>query len=315
MLDQLARAAAPTSAPNDRADKYVTVFYQFSGPTIKALTGPNGLPNGPQYEHIFSHSSPGIRAHPELAKLVHGCGKSFKFSAALDVHKYDKWGQVDDAKLKDWAKEFRELELTSDGPADYWAFNEMPTKGFANASLQSNVAKWCRHIYDPGDGGPVFPQVFYFTEQNVTGGAWKQLTDEFWDAVDQTSVLVVGEHYHSYDFVMNKSPQALTEHLLAIAEDLDKSGKPAQQRIAREKYAVLHSSYYGPADTGWHGPLSKDQKPEQLRGYFDRVIDATRASDFGKKRIGFGPLVAKDFDDKVLPPLRDALVADAKKQK
>jgi hypothetical protein len=44
------------------------------------------------------------------------------------------------------------------------------------------------------------------------------------------------------------------------------------------------------------------------------VIDATRASEFGKRRIGFGPLVAKDFDDHVLPPLRDALAADVKKQ-
>jgi hypothetical protein len=118
MFDRLTRAAAPTTAPSDvGAEKYITVFYQFSGPTIKALTGPNGLPNGPQYEHIFSHSSPGSRAHPELAKLVHGCGKSFKFAAALDVHKYEKWGQVDEAKLKDWAKEFRALALTSDGPA------------------------------------------------------------------------------------------------------------------------------------------------------------------------------------------------------
>src|SRR5207244_56011 len=81
----------------------------------------------------------------------------------------------------------------------------------------------------------------------------------------------------------------------------------AQQRVAREKYAVLHSSYYGPKDTGWHGPINTERQPADLKKYCDRVIEATRASEFGKRRIGFGPLGTKDFDNRILAPLREAL--------
>ena len=77
------------------------------------------------------------------------------------------------------------------------------------------------------------------------------------------------------------------------------------------KYAVLHSSYYGPKDTGWHGPIATQTPPDQLKKYFQRLIEATRASEFGDRRIGFGPLATKDFDERILAPLREALVEDA----
>jgi hypothetical protein len=175
------------------------------------------------------------------------------------------------------------------------------------------AARWCRFIHDPGDGGPKFPCVFYFTEQNVENEHWKQLSDEFWQALDDTSVLIVGEHYHSWDFLFKQSEQALTDHLFAVSKDLAASGKKDQLDIAENKYAVLHSSYYGPKDTGWHGPIQSQTKPEELRKYCDRVIGATRASEFGDRRIGFGPIAWKDFDRAILPPLRDALVEDAHK--
>ena len=76
-----------------------------------------------------------------------------------------------------------------------------------------------------------------FTEQNVEDQHWKQLTDDFWAALDETCVLIVGEHYHSWDFVFKQSVEALADHLFGVAKDLTASGKEAQQRIARDAAA------------------------------------------------------------------------------
>jgi len=39
----------------------------------------------------------------------------------------------------------------------------------------------------------------------------------------------------------------------------------------------------------------------------------TRGSEFGKRRIGFGPLAAKDFDERMVPILAKALGKDVKR--
>lgn len=308
---QAARGAP--SAATRPADRYVTCFYQFTPAALAALTGEKGLPDGPEFLHIFSHSHPGLQPRPETARAVHARGSSFKYAPAFDVHKYKGWISAGDEQLRAWAIEFRKNYLDTDAPADYFAFNEMPTTGAQRPDVRAAAARLCRFLHDPGDNRPPLPGVFYFTEKNVMSSEWQGEQDSFWNALDETCDLVVGEHYHNYGFVFMSPPeQYAANHLFALPRRLIAGGKAAQVRIAREKYAVLHSSYYGPTVTGWAGLRNDQHDLAAARKYFDRVIAATRSSELGRQRIAFGPLVAKEFDSAILAPLSAALGEDAR---
>jgi hypothetical protein len=304
---QLAFGASklPTSVPSD---PYITCLYQFDKACLEALSAV--LPNGPGFIHYFTASYSGFTARPEQAKMVHSAGKSFKFVPCLDVHKYKDWTKADDAQLMKWAKEFRDTHIPTG--ADAWGFNEMPTTGPVTPKLRETVARWVRMIHDPGDGAK-FPCVFYFTERNTVPAKWEGESDDFWAALDETSDLVVGEHYHSDDFVKSMSVEKLTDHLFALPKWLIASGKKPQINIAQKKYAVLHSSFYGPTVTGWAGLQTGKAGPAELDAYYRRVIEATRASPLGKDRIGFGPLSTKNQDFRGVPPLAKVLGEDARK--
>src|SRR5205823_3481063 len=99
--------------------------------------------------------------------------------------------------------------------------------------------------------------------------------------------------------------------LFALPKWLKASGKPAAAAIAERKYAVLHSSYYGPKVTGWAGLVNTDQDLEALERYFNHLLEATRLSEFGRKRIGFGPLAAQMLDTRLFPVLARVLRKDA----
>ena len=58
---------------------------------------------------------------------------------------------------------------------------------------------------------------------------------------------------------------------------------------------------------------SMQRAGERLRVAYE-VIDVTRNSEFGKRRIGFGPLATKDFDERAVPILAKVLGNDARKQ-
>src|SRR4051812_6684385 len=148
---------APATKPSQ---KYITCFYQFSAEVVGALSGPDALPNGDDYLHIFSHSSPGTAPRPALAEAVHKAGSSFKYCFALDVHKYPGWTTASDDQLRAWAIQFREACLAGDTKVDYFAFNEMPTVGSQKENIRNQAAKWMRHLHHAG-GGEKFPGVFY----------------------------------------------------------------------------------------------------------------------------------------------------------
>ena len=303
---------AATGAGARLADRYVTCFYQFGKEALAHLSGPSGLPNGPRFLHIFSHSGPGTRPRPELTRSVHACGSSFKHAIACDVHKYKGWQQGTDEQLKEFAKQFREQALGS-GPADYFAFNEMPTVGAEKPALREKAAAFIRYIHDLG-GGPKLRGVFYFTEKNLDPKNWVDSGDDFWAAIDETCDVVVGEHYHNHGFVFSHTVERYADHLFALPKWLEQSGKPAQVRVAREKYAVLHSSYYGPKVTGWAGLQNDKFDGTELENYFKRCVAATRASEYGRNRISFGPLaLAKgELGTRMLPALTRVLAADAR---
>lgn len=305
-----AMVASPFIANADEPkDPYITGFYQFGKGALEALK--EALPNGANYLHIFSHSHPGMRAHPDTANMVHALGASFKYALAFDVHKYKGWTTASDEQLKAWAKEFREHALDAKGAADYFAFNEMPTTGAATPNLRAQAAKIIRFLHDAG-GGPKLRGVFYFTERNLNPQNWQGDADDFWAALDETCDLVVGEHYHSYAFAFSHTVDSLAKHLFALPQWLKESGKPAQISIATRKYAVIHSSFYGPELRGWAGVESGKHNEEDLQKYFEHVIAATRHSEFGKKRIAFGPLATPQLDPRMMPVLARVLGKDAK---
>jgi len=307
-LSALPRVPAAAEEP----ERSITCFYQFGRHALEAL-GPV-LPNGPGHLHIFSHSHPGMLPRPETAKAVQARGSSFKYALAFDLHKYKGWTMAPDDQLKEWARKFREQALDPRGPADYFAFNEMPTTGAATPNMRAQAAKLVRYLHSV-DGGPKLPGVFYFTERNLNPMNWQGEADDFWAALDETCDLVVGEHYHSYDFAMGKTVPQLTAHLFALPPWLKESGKAAQLSIASRKYAVLHSTYYGPQVTGWAGLLTDKHDPAAVEKYFEHVIAATRESQYGKRRIASGPLVAKEQDNaRLLPVLARVLEKDAKRQ-
>jgi hypothetical protein len=301
-----ASAGVQSAAP---ADPWITCFYQFGARALKELSGPQGLPDGPDYLHIFSHSHPGMNPHPDTAKAVHACGRSFRYALAFDVHKYPGWTTASEDQLKSWAMAFRERALTADGPADYFAFNEMPTTGAATPALRAQTAKLARLLHSAG-GGAKLPGVFYFTERNLNPQNWQGEAPDFWPALDETCVLVVGEHYHNLGFTMSKTDAQLTDHLFALPKWLAASGNAAEKAIAAHKYAVLHSSYYGPKVTGWAGLQTDKQTPAEVEKYLQTVIAATRRSEFGRRRIGFGPLATVGEDPAIFPALARVLRKD-----
>ena len=307
-----AAVASPLGALGDEPSALpcVTCFYQFGKAALAALGGESGLPNGPGHLHIFSHSHPGMRAHPDTANSVRALGSSFRYALALDLHKYPGWRTATDDQLKTWAREFRELALEVGGPADYFAFNEMPTAGAATPELRAPVIKFIRYLHDPGDGPPL-RGVFYFTERNLNPEHWEGESDDLWRALDETCDLVIGEHYHSFGFVMQYTPEQLADHLFRLPRWLQASGKAAQVAVAERKYAVMHSSYYGAETTGWAGVRSDQRGENDLERYFRHLLAATRCSELGRYRIAFGPLATGGLDQRMLPILARVLRQDA----
>jgi hypothetical protein len=298
----------------------------------------NALPNGPQFQHIFCQSTATGKPVPELLKMVHRGGSSFKFAWAFDAHKYHNWQMASDDDLKTWATKFRESALQSGSEVDYFAFNEMPSNGGNSAEVRSRVTKLLRYLSEAG-GGPKLRGLFYFVEPNTDPKNWSGDTTEFWETLNETCDQVVAEHYHTDDFVFSRTLQELTDHLFALPRWMIDSKSSAQQNIARKKFSVLHSSYWGPGQqpwdaiyqdvmwrdmhlksgsyksprvSGWEGLLHQDHEAGDLDKFFHRCIAATRNDPLGANRIGFGPLgVNKPLDFPMLPLLAKNLGKDA----
>ena len=60
-----------------------------------------------------------------------------------------------EAQLKQWALEFRSHTVDCRGPADYFAFNEMPTTGCSHPQVRQQVAILLKYLYQGGKRSPV----------------------------------------------------------------------------------------------------------------------------------------------------------------
>jgi hypothetical protein len=329
--------AADTTQP---ADRYVTSYYQFNADAIRRLSQKNALPNGPRFEHIFCQSTGGANAHPELSKMVHDAGESFKFAWGYDADKHTGWKRASDDDLKKWAEEFRAAAFESNTPPDYFAFNEMPPDGHSDPETRARVTKLLRYLNNSG-GGPKWRGLFYFVEPNTHTDQWRGDTTEFFETLDECCDHVVAEHYHTDTFVFGQTLDRFSKHLFSMAHWLNDSGSAPQINIAQHKFAVLHSSYWGrgyepwtalyrdlrllrfhpnvemykdPRITPWEGMLAEDHESVDLEKYFQRCIAATRLDELGRNRIAFGPLsTAQPLGSLMLPCLARVLGKDAAK--
>lgn len=295
-------------------DKYVTCFYQFGNRALEFLSGTDGLINGPQYLHVFSKSMAGDQEHPEIARKLHSMGTSFKYAHTFDLSKYNGWRSANNEQLQYWSTDFRRKALTKDGQADFFALNEMPNDGATDPTVQRQIAKLVQFLYQSNDGLPSLKGVIFLTEQCTNPQLWRgDFVDRFWSVLNETCELIVGEHYHNSQFILSRSPEEYSAYLSAMPKWLDLSGKLPQQHIARYKYTLLHSSYYGPFVTGWEGILKNNNVgASDVSGYLQRVVHCTRQSMYGHFRIAFAPLADGAMDQEgILPQLASILHRDA----
>lgn len=288
--------------------KYITSYYQFSDEAVKTLAE-SALPNGPEYLHIFVQSAPGTKPRPRTTKVVQSCGSSFKYGYAFDLNKYPTWQEASDDQLKAWAVEFRGAALNASAPADYFAFNEMPDEAPKHPELRQKIAKWVRCLSSAG-GGPELRGVFYFTQKNLNPAGWVGQSEELWQVLDDTCDLVVGEHFESGRFVSRQTPRQIADLFDVPPRWMVASGDPRRIRIARDKYAVLSSTYYGSKSTNWAGLRNDQASLEDLKRYLTTLVDATRMSEFGKRRIVFSPLQTSNLDARMYGVLADVIKAD-----
>jgi hypothetical protein len=307
-LSSAADRSAMPAAAEKRGGKYITSYYQFTDEAVRTLAA-SALPNGPEYLHIFVQSAPGTKPRPHPAKVVRGCGSSFKYGYAFDLHKYAGWKEAGDDQLKAWATEFRAAALDARGPADYFAFNEMPDEAPQHPELRWKVAALVRLLHSAG-GGPVLRGVFYFTQKNLTPATWVGESEELWEALDDTCDLVVGEHFESGRFAARQTTQQIADLFDVPPRWMVASNDPHRIRIARDKYAVLSSTYYGRRSTNWAGLRSDQASPEQFKAFLEKLVTATRLSEFGKRRIAFSPLQTAQLDPRLCGILAEVIKAD-----
>jgi hypothetical protein len=288
-------------------ERYITSYYQFTREAFRTLAA-NTLPNGPEYLHIFVQSAADIRPHRDAVNLVHSGGESFKYGCAFDLHRY-KWQDASDDQLKAWAIEFRTAGLDASATCDYFAFNEMPDEAPAHPEIRQKVARLTRYLHSAG-GGPTWRGVFYFTQKNLTPATWVGRSDELWEVIDETCDLVVGERFEKLSFATRHSLPELANFFDVMPKFLAASGDPHQIRIARDKYAILHSTYYGTKSTNWAGLRSDQSSPAELKGYLEKLVTATRMSEFGKRRIVFSPLDTMNLDSRMFGVLAEVIRED-----
>ena len=293
------------------AEPIVNCFYQFNDRALFALTGRDGVGRGAGFLNIMVQSEPTTAPRAKPVQVLRACGQSFKYAYAMDVKKYRDWKKASPEKLREWAGEFRRAAMDAEARADYFAFNEAPADVVSDLNVRSQIGKWLRELHDEGSGLHKLRGILYLTEKAGDPREWKGATGDFWKAVDETCDYVIVEHYHAYSFVMEKSADQLAEHFFALPRWLEANGDASARNVAKGKLVVAHSAYYGPRFTGWGGLKSNDQSVEEYQKYLEKLMEATRLSPYGKRRIGFAPLAGTELDNRMYEVLARVLHRDA----
>jgi len=287
----------PTPAPAD--DNYQPklfsatrfgVFYQVTKDVLdeyQAVDG-KGLPKVAGHAWLITQSHATAYASKGLADMVHR-RDDFYYAPAFDLWdaKHDGWQTATTAQLRTWAHNFRDAALAAH--ADLFTFNEAPTTTGTSASIRVKIATILRAIHEPDAKGRVLWGVTYLTEKAATVSAYDSPASDFFKAIDDTSIALVAEHYHSTGFVCTLSETELATHYFAFRKWLVASGEPAKLSIANKKYTVLHSSRYNDGPSGWAGGDSSVTSLATYQKALSRIAKVTRATEGGINRISFAP--------------------------
>ena len=265
------------------------VFYEMSPDILASLQDPTaGVPQSANHAWIVTHSHGDAHASRALADLVHARA-DFYYAPAFDLWRaYPSWQTASDAELAQWAHEFRDVAIADH--ADGWAFNEVPTGAPTNADVQRRIAIILRGLHDADAKGRRLFGVVYFTEAAGTPSNWHTPGSAFFAAIDETSIALVVEHYHSNGFLCGQSEAALAAHFFALRDWLVASGEPAKASIASSKFTVLHSTRFAAGPSGWSGGDANKISLADFQRDLSRAALVTRETEGGYNRLSFGPL-------------------------
>jgi hypothetical protein len=282
------------------------VFYQISPDVLAQYqdeTG-GGLPHVANHAWIITHSNASVFASRALADLVHA-RDDFYYFPAFDVWKpsHAGWTTADDATLAQMAHDFRDDAIAHH--ADGFAFNEVPSDAGSNAALRVRIAKLLRGLHEPDAQGRVLPGVVYFTEKPSLVASWDDPASDFFAAIDETSVALVVEHYHSNGYMCSRSDSELASHYFGLRDWLDASGEPAKVSIANSKYTVLHSARFSDGASGWAGGDASRITLADYQRALSRVAKITRETQGGLNRLSFAPVTTSLTDAGVQPRITE----------
>jgi hypothetical protein len=266
------------------------VFYRLSKDVL-VTAEPTGLPQvaatrGSSQSHATAYASKG------LAELVHR-RDDFYYAPAFDVWdaKHDGWQTTTDTQLRQWAHDFRDTAIAAH--ADLFTFNEAPTTTPSSDNIRVRIAKILRFLHEPDAQGRQLWGVTYFTQSTATGANWNVPASDFFKAIDETSVALIAEFYHSTGYTCANSQAKLATHYFSLRDWLVASGEPAKLSIANSKFTVLHSSRFAEGVDGWAGGDATTTSLARYQRALSRATQVTRATAGGFNRLAFGPVTSQ----------------------
>lgn len=281
------------------------VFYQVSADVLDTYQDPvHGLPEVADHGWIITHSNATAFASRTLADRVHQRA-DFYYYPAFDVWdaSHAGWQTADDATLRAMAHEFRDAAIAAH--ADGFAFNECPSSTASSSAVRAQIAKLLRYLHEPDAQGRQLWGVVYFTEKPATVKNWTVPASDFFAAIDETSVALVVEHYHSNGFVCSQSESALATHYFGLREWLAASGEPAKVSLANKKYTVLHSARFSDGPSGWAGGDATQITLADYQRALSRLAKVTRETEGGVNRLSFAPVTTTITEAGVEPRITE----------
>lgn len=265
------------------------VFYQVTRDVLDEYQAADtGLPQAAGHAWIITQSHATAFASKALADLVHRRA-DFLYAPAFDLWdaSHAGWQTATTAQLRQWSHDFRDAAIAAH--ADLFTFNESPTTTGESTNVRVKIATILRAIHEPDAKGRVLWGVTYLTEKAATVASYTSPAPDFFKAIDETSVALIAEHYHSTGFVCGQTEAKLADHYFGFRKWLVASGEPAKLSIAATKYTVLHSSRYNDGPSGWAGGDSSKTTLAQYQRALSRITKVTRETEGGVNRISFAP--------------------------
>lgn len=266
------------------------VFYQVSSDVLDIYQDPaTGVPQIANHAWLITQSHATAFATRQLADLVHRRA-DFYYAPAFDLWdaSHAGWQSATDATLALWAHQFRDVAIAAH--ADLFTFNEAPSTTASNPTVRVQIARILRHLHDADPQGRRLSGVVYFTEKAGTASQWTVPASDFFAAIDETSVALVIEHYHSDGFVCGLDEARLSDHYFGLRDWLVASTEKAKLSIAESKFTVLHSSRFAPGASGWAGGDSSKTTLANFQRALSRATLITRTTEGGYNRLAFGPV-------------------------